>query len=274
MSATGVPSICVRVDPPNPGQFFASCGLLEIADRLWAGAEGWFEDDTFRIRAGEGCTLAKLLDEFKRSIARAASKPPEAGDADDGGEAVDPIALDLPSSLVLDWWSDKALKTWAGSMDARAIFGAMAGAIDSACQDPFHDQRVVFDPARGAKGRMKEEKKREPFYFDARRGESARSVDIGFAPDAVKMRTIACPAVEALCFVGLQRFRPTPVPERSRTFDYCTWPVPLPIEVAPAAACGALAVPGLTFFRFTNIFRTDQRKHKAFSAATQLARRS
>jgi hypothetical protein len=35
----------VAVDPTNPGQFFACCGLLELADRLWPGAEGWFDLD-------------------------------------------------------------------------------------------------------------------------------------------------------------------------------------------------------------------------------------
>src|ERR671939_36670 len=38
------PSIRVNVDPTNPGQFFACCGLLELADRLWAGAEGWYTE--------------------------------------------------------------------------------------------------------------------------------------------------------------------------------------------------------------------------------------
>ena len=30
-------SFSVNVDPTNPGQFFACCGLLELADRLWQG---------------------------------------------------------------------------------------------------------------------------------------------------------------------------------------------------------------------------------------------
>ncbi len=34
------PSIRVNIDPTNPGQFFACCGLLELADRLWPGSEG------------------------------------------------------------------------------------------------------------------------------------------------------------------------------------------------------------------------------------------
>ena len=42
-------SIRVTVDPTNPGQFFACCGLLELADRLWPGAEGWFEGREFCI---------------------------------------------------------------------------------------------------------------------------------------------------------------------------------------------------------------------------------
>lgn len=45
MSQIPGPSVCVRVDPVNPGQFFACCGLLELADRMWGGVEGWFEND-------------------------------------------------------------------------------------------------------------------------------------------------------------------------------------------------------------------------------------
>ena len=44
------PNIRIKVDPTNPGQFFACCGLLELADRLLDGAEGWFEDSKFLIR--------------------------------------------------------------------------------------------------------------------------------------------------------------------------------------------------------------------------------
>ena len=42
--------IRVTVDPTNPGQFFACCGLLELADRLWKGAEGWFANQQFCLR--------------------------------------------------------------------------------------------------------------------------------------------------------------------------------------------------------------------------------
>src|SRR5258708_10459887 len=43
-------SIRIDVDPTNPGQFFACCGLLELAARLWNGAEGWFMGHEFCLR--------------------------------------------------------------------------------------------------------------------------------------------------------------------------------------------------------------------------------
>jgi CRISPR-associated protein Csx14 len=49
MSQVREPNIHLRVDPTNPGQFFACCGLLELADRLWGGAEGWFYSQHFYL---------------------------------------------------------------------------------------------------------------------------------------------------------------------------------------------------------------------------------
>jgi len=63
------PTLAVKVDVTNPGQFFACCGLLELGHRLWRGAEGWFTESCFNIGAGE-CrpgALASLLDELGRS---------------------------------------------------------------------------------------------------------------------------------------------------------------------------------------------------------------
>jgi CRISPR-associated protein Csb3 len=54
-------SIRIIVDPTNPGQFFACCGLLELADRIWPEAEGWFEGGTFRLNTGSLSTLIKTL---------------------------------------------------------------------------------------------------------------------------------------------------------------------------------------------------------------------
>jgi CRISPR-associated protein Csb3 len=274
--------IRVRVDPTNPGQYFACCGLLELADRLWAGAEGWFEDQHFNIRASQPGTLIELLRGFKAcrpvdDAPESSTEPEDSvddGDDDDDAEGgVLPLNLPLAVPLRLDWWLDKSLKPWAGSMNARLIYSAMTQAIDEASPDPFNDSRFVFDPTvQAVTGkRVKRAKKREPFYFDARRGASARSIDIGFAPDAIKkIHAVSYPTVESLCFVGLQRCRPMPASVGPRVFDYYAWTVPLDPRVAAAAVCGLALAGDSRGFRFENAFRTDQRKHKAFSSAVPL----
>lgn len=268
----------VPVDVANPGHFFACCGLLELACRFYPGAEGWFEGGRFRIRSSGAASLSDLLARLKSTpVAEERQPVVEEQTEDDEKEDARLQPLELvftpPVRLRLDWWTDKAIKTWAGSMNARDIYVAMAAAIDPLCPDPLNDGRVVYDPpVKGAESnKSKKGKKREPFYFDARRGASARSLDVGFAPDALDMTTLAFPAVEALCFIGLQRFRPMPT-DQPRVLEYFAWSLPLEAQVAPIAACGLLADRFRRGFRFENAFRTDQRKHKAFTPAVPLSR--
>lgn len=63
MSKTLVtPTDSIPVDITNPGQFFACCGILELADRLWPGATGWFEGSHFQLSAeGSLETIMKTL---------------------------------------------------------------------------------------------------------------------------------------------------------------------------------------------------------------------
>ena len=62
-------NITIPVDLTNPGQFFACCGLLELADRLWPGTEGWFDKREFCILTGDGAkTLSELLSEARSTI--------------------------------------------------------------------------------------------------------------------------------------------------------------------------------------------------------------
>ncbi|HMN97244.1 MAG TPA: hypothetical protein PKC90_12285 [Phycisphaerales bacterium] len=189
-------------------------------------------------------------------------------DSSDEGGLASPMWLGPPFNLTLDWWTEKTLKPWAGSMNAGLIFRAMREAIDVSSLDPLNDRRVVRDPIDPASPRRKPEK-REPFYFDSLRGGNAKSLDIGFAPDAFSMTSAACPAVESLSLVGLQRFRPMPA-GLPRVFVYRAWNVALPPSTAAAAACGVLAAAKGEQFRFQNAFRTDQRKHKGFLPATRV----
>jgi hypothetical protein len=261
--------IRVRVDPTNPGQFFACCGLLELADRLWSGAEGWFEDTFFCLRImgtsdTRGATMASLIAATARATLIA---------LDLGNETASPIQIESPFDLRLDWWTDKRsggerLKVWAGRMSSMRIARAMQRAMarQSAHETELLDEGfVVYDVDDPAK-------KVEPFYFDARRGNNARSLDIGFAPDVFGMTTVAYPYVELLCLAGLQRVRPAPTAAR-RVFEYYTWRVPLPPIGAACAACGVLDAAIDQGYRFEVGFRTDQLKHKAFMPATRIVRR-
>jgi CRISPR-associated protein Csb3 len=249
-------NIAVRVDLTNPGQFFACCGLLELADRLWPGAEGCFDREGFCIwTAG---SLGELID----TITRAALYPLDPND-----ELSSPIRVGEPFELTLDWWTNKLtggkqLKVWAGSMRGLRIARAMQQAIAGA---PHTDR--IFDYGVVVHDPDNPRKKVEPYYFDSRRGSNARALDIGFACDSVKMTTPAFPAVEFLCLAGLQRFRPATTDQR-RVFKYFPWHQPLPTIIAAAAASGAISYASADGYRFENAFRTDQKKHKSFLPAT------
>ena len=315
------PGIRVRVDPTNPGQFFACCGLLELADRLWGGVEGWYAHDgpffclsllgagnpsiadliREAARAGLAGELSPVLqrerealEEKRRQLKR--EQKALAADEEERRKELGSllregfIMIRKPFDLLLDWWQwdgDDIPKTWAGRQEVlRIALAALASSQQAfTTESPFDywcvlrpvaQDAVPLEGASKRKGQIRkkepEKDKVEPFYFDSRRGSSARPIDIGFAPDSLHslgMTSAAYPAVEFLCLVGLQRFRPSAT-GKPRVFDYYTWRSPLAACVAPLAVCGLLDRAGNQGFRFENAFRTDQRKHKGFTAATPI----
>lgn len=211
-------AIRLRVDPTNPGQFFACCGLLELADRQWSGVEAWFNCGFFYIFTEERAASLQELLTIARDIRIAddlcSDKKGEI-EEDNADAAVFPLIIESPISLRLDWWKDKTLKPWAGSMDERKIFLAMCNAIDVRNEDPLNQGVIVFDvdmksSTNSSGKRPFKAKKREPFYFDSRRGANAMPIDVGFSTDSLKLATIAYPAVESLSLIGIQRCRPMP----------------------------------------------------------------
>jgi len=251
-------SFSVNVDVTNPGQFFACCGLLELAHRLWPGVEGWFENDQLNI-----ATPHRTNDSFAQLCRQlnATSLVPDDGEAD---HKTCPLRLGTPFDLRLDWWLDETggdrLKTWAGQQSISRIAPAMKQAIcwDDAGGDVFQIGMVVTDPADSKKCV-------EPFYFDARR--YAHPLDTGFSLDVQGADTLAHPAVELLCLIGLQRYRPSTGPDKW-TFEYRVWSMPLSAPIAAAAVCGKVLVG--SSFRFQLLFRDNQKRYKAFSFATPI----
>lgn len=298
------PAIRIRVDPSNPGQFFACCGLLELADRLWDGAEGWFSsaEPIFLTHStsGKECDALTLVDELVRT-GLAGELSPELREEREELEKKRKrlkkenkalpkheeqrrkelgkmlregrIVIGEPFNLLLDWWrndDEDIPKTWAGSQEVLRIAQAALTLLRDAFgfKIPFEYSSVMRPVGDDAEG---DEEKVEPFYFDARRGANALALDIGFMPDSLSMTTVAYPAVEFLCLVGLQRFRPVPTDTR-RLFDYFTWNVPLTARVATSAVAGLLPFVGSQGYRFQIAFRTGKKMHKAFTPAIAIER--
>lgn len=251
-------SIRIDVDVTNPGQFFACCGLLELADRLREGAEGWFEERRFCIHSGG--TLAELI----QAVVQAELIQLDASDNTSS-------AIEVRSpfrALRLDWWHDtysggRELKVWAGTMESVRIARAMQNAMKA---EEFKKPElldiglIAYDPEN-------QSKKVEPYYFDARRGPNAHSRDVGFSPNDLQLTTTAFPAVELLCLVGLQRCLPART-KQSRVYDYVLWSTPIPPVLLGSVVAGEIPSLSTARYRFENWYRTGQKKHKAFRSAT------
>lgn len=233
------------VDRTNPGQFFGCCGVFELAQRLWPRATAHFHDSHFVISEGD---LAALVTETAQA---------EFDILEPGNQTSSALRLAGRFDLRLDWWKfERGLKTWAGRMSVDRIATSLKRDLPSTLSKGFFDDgHVVYG---------EDQKKVEPYYFDSRRGASALPLDVGFSADALGMETIAFSATEFFTLVGLQRFRPASV--KLRIYRYRAWCVPLSVTLASLATANVLQDDG-SLFQFESTFRTDQRKHKAFSPA-------
>jgi CRISPR-associated protein Csx14 len=252
------PNIRIPVDLTNPGQFFACCGLLELADRLWPGAEGWFEPggrDFCVTFSGENRgTLLELL------FILVGSSPTPVARLERNGLEVPPIIAPLAFSfdggntiaLTLDFWTklrmDKGIAKvisnppwnfWSGQQKSSSIWNGLRAELTkqmrtvdfSASADPLALR--VFQGGR--------------FGFDC--GPAWNALDVGFSPNEQNMQVESSPMVELLAAVGVQRFRPVMNDDRDG-LDYFTWHRPYSPSVAAAATAGAIRDG------FTQRFRT------------------
>ncbi len=296
MNQISEPQIRVRVDPTNPGQFFACCGLLELADRLWDGAEGWFEQAgfVFVLRARRAdftdkytpagfldeiarCRLTNTMTEFQLKrhdeLSSMTKKDREANPAFEAEKkALDklwrevPVILHAPFNLLVDWFTDEraggdAFKTWAGQQSVIDIAKGMKASLEASDLRMGHpmdwlNRRLLCASLT--------------FNFDSDLGGLGSDRDIGFSFDPLKsIKVQARPFLEFFAFVGLQRFRPIRINAENR-FRFFLWFDPLVPEVATTAACGLLAASRQKIFEFRLLYRTKYLK--SFLPATPIER--
>lgn len=233
------------VDLTNPGQFYGCCGVFELAQRLWPRATAHFE----------GATLVVSDGNLKELLTKTVQAPLEV--LEPANQTSSALRLSEPFDLRLDWWKfERGLKTWAGRMSVDRIATSLQRDLPNTLSNGFFDDGHVVVGADG--------KKVEPYYFDGRRGAAALPLDVGFSSDALSLETVAFSATEFFTLVGLQRFRPSEV--NLRVYRYRAWRTPFPATLAALAAGNTLPDEG-PLFQFESAFRTDQRKHKAFSPA-------
>jgi CRISPR-associated protein Csb3 len=286
------PNITISVDLTNPGQFFACCGLMELADRMWPGVEAWFEKQRFCISTADPskklgdllreivscsctstlppCDRARLheLEEKKSQVKkekRALSKAQEAERKRLNSLRIFAgFVLGTPFDLRVDWWLDDTcngddLKTWSGQQAvgeiAEAIKQALSVDIDG---NPFDYEAVICRPSDGNAV--------APLSFDPGRAGTAQ--DIGYSPDKIGQDLTAYVWTEFLCLVSLQRFAVAPIGDG--VFRFSAWSVPLPPICAAPVAKGLIPSAEAASGVFRLAARDTGKRYKAFTETTSL----
>lgn len=246
------PRFSVNVDVTNPGQFFACCGLLELSHRLWRGAEGWFDEDTFHV------AVMQDVDASARILLTQLAKAAAHGLPGSSDPKLPPVWLRSPFNLRLDWWldsgGDKTIlgKLFAGQKrtltDVHRLQGALAKAIEK-----DQREREVFGWAAPLRGR---------FGVDPRAAWDA--LHVGFSPKERRMTVATYIVVELAGAIGLQSFRPK---VEQDLYLYATWITPLSACVARPVAAGIIPTAVHKRYRFA---LTTRGRYKGFDFATPI----
>lgn len=242
------------VNPANPGQFLACCGLLDLADRWWlGGAKGWFADGKFHVKARSASERplphpARILVQCKAEPVKRLANSADAEIRD----IITPLKLTPPEGFGppiqldawLDWGLDKDIplwkgnrwQLWAGQQTPQRIWEPLILVLRDQLARMENDQLAELLQARAMlSGR---------FGFDP--GAAWNPVDVGFSPNEQNLRVASSPATELLAATGLQRFRL----KRDRGgFNYSIWTAPLSPLAASLAATQVTNRPGETSFR-------------------------
>ncbi len=237
----------IPVDVTNPGQFYACCGLLEVATALRPiqSVNGWFADGAFAMSVDPGEVLAEV------AAGGIEVRPLPEGSARGRGEAHKISPMLVNGVLALDWWLDESsadFKTWAGGMSAPLSIAGLHAALAGG---DWRASPLDFTA----------ESQAATFCFDCRSGGDV--IDNGGA--WFGRATLAYPAVDLMAFVGLQRFRPAGA--RRRVKCYATWAAPLPAPLAAAVAAGCVPPLAADRYRFRLRPRDPAFRYKSFGRA-------
>ncbi len=271
------PNIRIPVDVTNPGQFFACCGLLELASRLDGSAMGWFDGREFCLFSASEFDFATLIEAIRSSHVLNTMTPMEVARLEvlrkgyehtseleeekkqlESLRRESPILLNGFDSIRMDWFHDDLsggarFKTWAGQQSVLDIAQSMHCGLSSI--DDL-DESSLWSYVSGIG---------LPFNFDSDLGGQGSALDIGFSFDPLSGSEItriegsSKPVLEFLCFIGLQRFRPREINGENR-FQYFVWVEPFSPAIAAVVVSGAIRQQSAACYEFRLLYRTKYLK--------------
>lgn len=256
-------SIQININPTNPAQYLACCGIFEIVARFDpAAVSRWETDAATRFLIETMLDEAELVACFVKTFTESDGKQWKVKNID-GADAVQRIDVTFVLSdasrcdLKFDWWYEtldadgsiggrSAWKMYAGNQTAEKTTATMV----AACREIVSERTLttlanLLTSGKGMSGR---------FGFDP--GSSRNALDVGYSPNDLNLNVVTYPFVELLAMIGAQHFfpprtRPGGGHESTRGFmrlkdkkiyfQHCLWHENLPIVLARAYACGSLA---------------------------------
>jgi hypothetical protein len=253
-----VSELRVPMDPLNPGQLFACCGLFELMAKDAPEACAHFVADEARPRRAEFVVEGEQLPHLATVLGALREATFEL--IEEAKESVWPVRLNIAGKVfVLDWWLDafrekpSNLKCWAGQVTTQKL---------------FTDLLPLIEPDGGADRLMTAAKMtKSKFGVDPRSAWNA--LDFGFSPDIQGMDAATYPAVEMLAAVGLQGFRPKAARREGVVFHL--WTTPLPLVVARMGAVAAW--DGLPRFDYEFSISKRGQSYKYFALAKFIERK-
>jgi hypothetical protein len=282
-------SINVPVDLTNPGQFFACCGLLELASRIDRQSQGFFRKSDFVLETNEQDVLEAffkcridVVSSFQSSEAN-----PENVDVDGDVEVEDlqrgrinPMRLGEPFNLLLNWWTQKdaleqKLKLWTAGQRVTDVLRGHHKKRSKKRKEMPDEIPQQYTPS--TREHFADAVNRHPsdwlrkaipinapaaFSFDSRLSRN-NALDLGHITNRILAFS---PAIDVLCLVAFQRFRPKTIETWNRNL-YCTWSQPLPVLVAPLAVLGMLPDIFDQAFEFPVKRRDSPGRYKSFGHA-------
>ena len=214
----------IPMDPLNPGQFFACCGLWELFDLCGAGALAHFEVDERRPRQAQFVLTSDAELSLAATVGALREAKVEPCLHPHGEKSIAPIRIGVGGNVLelggwLDRFNEKAggLKCWAGQQTSLSIATELVRLLPANADEALLNYTAMTTTRFGVDPRS-----------------AWNAADVGYSPNEHQQESATFPAVEMLAAVGLGGFRPE---RRKREYAYALWPEPLPLAVGRLAFC-------------------------------------